>query len=78
MPRPPDALTIALMGPGPKMRGAGPMQEEKSAPDSQVVAGDVLAAIKSNDASALVTAMRNLMDVIHAEKESEEEAQESE
>lgn len=70
--RPPDALSIALMGPAMKA-GAGPeAREEEAATDSEVVAADVLAAIESKDAAAFAAALRNMMDVLRAEHEASE------
>lgn len=74
-----DALSMALMGPmskSPRGMGAdtiGGMDGESGSDDAVVVAADVMAAIESKDAAALVDAMRNLMDVIHAKREESED-----
>ena len=72
-----DALSMALMGPmsaSPEDSDTiGGMDGGPESDDAVTVATDVMAAIESKDAAAFVDALRNLMDVMHAKKEAEED-----
>lgn len=68
-----DPLSLALVGPFKPSGEDGAAKES----DAEVVAADVFDAIEAKSPSALVDALRNLIDVIQAERDAAEEAAES-